>query len=72
MVIGGAEIYAQTIAIAAAMYLTLVDAQVHADAWFPSFDAADWEVCREEEHPVTDERPLGFRFVDYRRRDRPR
>jgi dihydrofolate reductase len=39
---GGAEIYAQTIGIADRMYLTLVDAEVAADTFFPNFDESEW------------------------------
>lgn len=41
-VIGGAEIYAQTLALADRLYLTLVDAEAEADTFFPTFDENDW------------------------------
>ena len=47
-IIGGGEIFRQTIGIAHRMYLTIVDAvSPHADPWFPPFDA--WEL-KEETH----------------------
>ncbi len=69
MVIGGADVYAQTIGRAARMYLTLVDAQVTGDALFPAFDPQHWQVTSCDDHPAGAGRPLGFCFVDYRRRD---
>src|SRR5262250_1012381 len=39
---GGAEIYAQSIGIADRMYLTFVDAEVTADAFYPEFHERDW------------------------------
>ena len=39
---GGAEIYAQSIEVADRMYLTLVDAEVAADTFFPEFDVREW------------------------------
>ena len=42
-IIGGAEIYAQALSIADRMYLTLVDAEPEADAFFPEFDENLWE-----------------------------
>lgn len=48
MVIGGAEIYSQTLARAERLYLTEVHRQVEGDAFFPRFDRSEWrEVCRE-------------------------
>src|SRR5690606_3036911 len=48
-VIGGAEVFGQTIAEASYLYLTWVDAAIgDADAWFPDFDPADWIVVHEE------------------------
>jgi len=41
-VCGGAEIYAQSIEVADRMYLTLVDAEVAADTFFPEFDDREW------------------------------
>ncbi len=43
-VIGGAEIYAQALPQADRLYLTLVDAEVEADAFFPAFDTSEWRV----------------------------
>lgn len=41
-IIGGAEIYAQTIDAADRIYLTRVDAEIDGDVFFPSLDSADW------------------------------
>lgn len=41
-IIGGAEIYAQTLACADRIYLTRVAAQVEGDAFFPELDSDDW------------------------------
>jgi dihydrofolate reductase len=68
MVIGGADVYEQTIEIATCMHLTLVDEDVDGDTFFPSFDEGSWEVVFEEVHPSAPGRPWAFRFVDYRRR----
>lgn len=46
-VIGGGELYAQTLPRADRLYLTDVDAAPEGDAFFPDFDAAQWqEVAR--------------------------
>jgi dihydrofolate reductase len=68
MVIGGAELYAQTLPLATVLHLTLVDAEIPGDTLFPVFDAEEWETTLEAVYPAGPERVLGFRFVDYQRR----
>ncbi|MFC2953950.1 dihydrofolate reductase [Marinicaulis aureus] len=41
-IIGGAEIYAQTLARTQRIYLTRVDADVEGDVRFPEIDSRDW------------------------------
>ncbi len=42
-VIGGGEIYAQSIARADRIYLTRVDAEIEGDTYFPALDSGDWD-----------------------------
>ena len=68
-VIGGGEIYALTLPRATRMHLTHVDTQVEgADAFFPAFDAAQWQVTERSAHAVDERHALAFEFVDYQRR----
>lgn len=39
---GGRQIFTQSISIADRIYLTQVHAEVHADVYFPEFDASQW------------------------------
>jgi dihydrofolate reductase len=62
---GGAEIYAQTIGVADRMYLTLVDAEVSADTFFPEFDELEWNQ-RESSYQQADDRnqyPFTFKLM---------
>jgi dihydrofolate reductase len=59
---GGAEIYAQAMGFADAMYLTLVDAEVVADAFFPAFDERDWNERESLHHPANEKNPHPFTF----------
>ena len=69
MVIGGGEVYAQTLDRAERMHLTWVDCEAEsADTFFPRFDAQAWEVEHEEAHGADESHACAFRFVDYRRR----
>jgi len=51
-VIGGADIYAQTLAKVKRLYLTLVHAEVPGDVRFPALDPTQWrELSRERREP---------------------
>lgn len=68
-VIGGATLYSQCIGVADRMYLTLVDHQpLEADAYFPAFSTAEWEVVADESHDADERHAHPFRFVEYRRK----
>lgn len=52
MLIGGAELYAQTLPICDRLYLTEIDAAPDGDAFFPALDPADWRETAAEPHPA--------------------
>ncbi len=60
MVIGGAEIYRQTIARADRLYITEVNQVADGDAFFPEIDTSVWKEVGRENH-------TGFSFVIYER-----
>ncbi len=65
-VIGGGEIFALCLPLAARMHLTHVDTVVEgADAFFPAYDAAQWQVTGRVEHPADARHAHAFEFVDY-------
>ena len=71
-IIGGAEIYALCLPLADRMHLTHVDTVVDgADAFFPRFDPAQWEVVARQAHPADARHALAFEFVDYCRIEGP-
>ena len=57
---GGASVYAQTVPLADAMYLSYIKGDFDGDAHFPAFDEREWVVERREDHPR-------WEFVVYRR-----
>jgi dihydrofolate reductase len=60
MIIGGAQIYNQALAMADRVYLTRVHRHVEGDAFFPELAADEWqEVARED---ITAEEPNPFDF----------
>lgn len=66
-VIGGAEIYRQTIDLADSLDITEVDLDIEGDAFFPEISEAIWQ--REAGPTMRSEASgLAYRFVTYRRR----
>ena len=66
---GGAEIYTQSIALADRLYLTLVDADVAADTFFPKFDERDWQERESSFHPADERNQFPFTFKLLVRKD---
>lgn len=61
-VCGGAEIYQQSIALADRLYLTLVDAEIEADTFFPELDLENWSERESFFHPVDEKNQFPFTF----------
>jgi dihydrofolate reductase len=68
MVLGGGEIYRQTIDRADRIYLTEVDLTPDGDSYFPAIDPALWTEQKREQGVRTDRDEAEFDFVDYVRR----
>jgi len=67
-IVGGAQIYAQTLSMADTLYITEIQKNISGDANFPDFDLSLWhEVSRVKQHQKTPE-PLDYHFIEYRRR----
>ena len=65
-VIGGGEIYALCLSQAVRMHLTHVDTAVEdADAFFPTFNSAQWRVTARQTHEADAKHAFDFEFVDY-------
>ncbi|HHW76820.1 MAG TPA: type 3 dihydrofolate reductase [Xanthomonadaceae bacterium] len=62
MVIGGASLYAQTLPLAERLYLTVVEADVPGDVWFPDWDERAWRLVWEEAHPADAAHAWPYRF----------
>lgn len=60
MIIGGTQIYEQTIDCADRLYITHVDQHVDGDSFFPEIDEANWNVLESKEGD-------GLTFVTYTR-----
>ncbi|MCB2113327.1 MAG: dihydrofolate reductase [Parvularculaceae bacterium] len=67
-IIGGAELYASTLALADRIYLTAVDADVDGDARFPPIDPKDWirRLAGRAEKSARNEHACEFFILDRR------
>lgn len=67
MIIGGANIYEQTIYRAGKMYLTHVDASCEGDAWFPEINDNDWSVIDQQLVEADEKNNYSFMIATYQR-----
>ena len=67
-IIGGGEIYKQSIDIADKVELTRVHTTVEADTFFPEIDTNQWKLVFEEFHPKDEKHAFDFTFLTYVRR----
>lgn len=67
-VVGGGEIYAQTINITDKIELTRVHYNFEADTFFPEIDLDKWELVSSEFHPKDEKHQYDFTFETYLRK----
>jgi dihydrofolate reductase len=62
-VVGGADLYAQTLPLAARLYLTRVHVQPDGDTRFPQWDPREWQELARTEHPADAKNPIAMTFL---------
>ncbi len=68
MIIGGAKIYELFLPLAQRMELTFVSGQYKADAYFPQWDANQWQLSHQQTPALDDKNTLPYRFVTLERK----
>jgi dihydrofolate reductase len=71
MVLGGADIYAQTMAIADRLVITRVHLKPDGDAKFPAIDPEGWRETQRSEHGAGPDDEASFTTLAYERRAAP-
>ena len=67
-IIGGAQIYEQSLPVADKLYITRIHASFpEADVFFPSIDWSDWKETGRETFPADEKNPYAFTFFEYER-----
>ena len=64
-IIGGGQIYAETINLADRLEITEVDALLEGDTFFPEIDPKVWKEVGRENHPADENNEHPFSFVTY-------
>lgn len=67
-ILGGGEIYRQTIDRADELIITEVHAEFEGDTFFPPIDPQRWKEVRRADHRKDEENPYDYSFVFYKRR----
>jgi len=67
-IIGGGQIYAQTMDLCSKIYWTEVDLEVDGDVFFPDVSMDEWELVSEEPHTKDEKNEFDYNFKVYQRR----
>ena len=65
MLIGGASLYAQTLARADCLYVTHIHHGFSGDSWFPEIDERQWKVVEQQDFSADEANPYRYSFVKY-------
>ena len=66
-ILGGGQIYEQAMEYADILDLTLVDASMDADAFFPKVDPSLWQEIAREDHLADKDHKYNYSFVMYKK-----
>jgi dihydrofolate reductase len=66
-IVGGADIYAQSLGLADTIYITEIQQEVDGDAYFPEIDKDRWRETSREIRAQESPQLLNYHFVTYRR-----
>ncbi|MFY7811933.1 MAG: dihydrofolate reductase [Flavobacterium sp.] len=67
-IIGGGQIYKESIEIADFLEITRVEVSIEADTFFPEIDESKWELIHQELNFKDEKHPYNFNFETYKKR----
>lgn len=67
-VIGGGQIYAQSMDLADKLYITRIHAEIEGDVYFPEISPDEWKLVSEEFHDKDDDHEYAFTFQIFERK----
>jgi dihydrofolate reductase len=68
-IIGGGEIYSQSLAIADKIYLTKVHHSFDADTFFPELNMNEWKILSSSEFSADEKNNYSFSFLELKRKN---
>lgn len=66
-IIGGGEIYRQSLVLTDRVHLTRIHATFEGDTFFPELTADKWRILSREDHQPDDRNPHAYSFIIYER-----
>lgn len=63
VIMGGGQLYQKMLPQADKLYVTLIDAEVSGDTFFPKWSDAEWSEEERLSHPIDDKHAYAFDFV---------
>jgi dihydrofolate reductase len=66
-IVGGAEIYKQSLHLTNRIYLTIIHHQFNGDSFFPEISRNEWKEVSHENHPADDKNAFPYSFITYQR-----
>ena len=66
-IVGGAEIYKQSIEVADKIYLTRIDKVFEGDAYFPEFNLSEWRLANYARHHADEKNQYDYSFSEFER-----
>ncbi|MGE5525245.1 MAG: dihydrofolate reductase [Rhodospirillaceae bacterium] len=66
-VIGGAQLFRESLARADRLHLTVVDAEPEGDTYMPPIDFSTWRAVKSEHHAADERNPLAYDYTMYER-----
>ncbi|OQP65225.1 diacylglycerol kinase [Niastella vici] len=69
-IIGGGEIYRQTLPVTQRVYLTRVHTTIDGDAFFPEMNKADWELLSQLDFTADEKHAYDYSFQVWQRKEK--
>ena len=66
-IMGGAQLYAQTLDRVSVAHITVINSDIEGDAYFEGFNESEWTLAEEETYPATEQHPWSFSIRRYER-----
>ena len=66
-IIGGGEIYLQSLELCDRIYLTRIHRHFEGDTFFPELPSANWKIISKEDHEPDEKNPHPYSFITYER-----